>query len=263
MAYLKLFVWIRWNFREMTSLAAPWWMIRMKKQRDNIGLGLNNSMNVRNISLLRDARGGGACSGGCEMFFFSSSLLLPRFIAFIYFFSFSLIVVLMISWWGEGEGEGEGEGQSEVEEQKERGRLMELSSRSFFCSFAQGLFLWLRCYRCCCRATLSQRLLSRPPLPLAALPCPLFFLIPSPSPSLIHPSNPEFLPLPFCSTKLFPSFFHHHLHPPLKAPSTSSATINNSLPLILWLAFNPQLSTQTSKIYQDIMTTEVCTSNCF
>lgn len=51
-------------------------MIRMKKQRDKIGLDLDNSMNAGNISLLRDARWGGPGREGAKCFFFSLSSLL-------------------------------------------------------------------------------------------------------------------------------------------------------------------------------------------
>ncbi|PUU78045.1 hypothetical protein B9Z19DRAFT_1084880 [Tuber borchii] len=111
---------------------------------------------------------------------------------------------------------------------------MKLSSRSFSCSFARGLFLWLGCYRCCCRATHSQRLLSRPHsllsllLPCPALPAFLFDSIP------ITFSLSSIPPTRIPSTSLLQhkalSIFHHLHHPPPKAPSTSSATITNSFP---------------------------------
>lgn len=74
-------------------------MIRMKKQRDKIGLDLDNSMNAGNISLLRDARWGGPSREGAKCFFFFSLLCYSLdLLFFIYFFSLSLLATLMISW---------------------------------------------------------------------------------------------------------------------------------------------------------------------
>jgi len=57
------------KFQRNDVFSCTMMMIRMKKQRDNIGLGLDNSMNVGNISLLRDARGGGPVREGAKWFF--------------------------------------------------------------------------------------------------------------------------------------------------------------------------------------------------